>query len=540
MARFEYTDPQGKTTVIEAATEDEAWQKATQLQPIRYPSASRKEAIAAAASEEPGNPLAIGAGRLLDTSAMGLKQAALEGARRIVPEGSMRERLKQELAALAEEQAANTEAYKAYANRFPVETAIGESAPYAALQGGPLHLGLQMGALEGLRYGSPGERSARGLLSAGQGFVAGSIGNAVSRYLNPPLTSTQHAALQEGSKMGIEPRLSQVLRSPAIARIEDTAARVPGGAGVFEEFNRANQMAVNRAAAGAMGATPDASGQLSDEVFAATKQKLGSVFDAIKSVGKVNIGGRSVNPIQLDQGVIGAANDVIKTQNKLGSRANQAVLKLAQDAKRMAGLRARIDGEAYQLWHSDLTDASYTAFKGGESTAGRAYLGLMNALDDAAERSLHRANLGGLANELKAVRPLYSNFKLLTKGSVTEGGNVSPARVAQALRTSNPDAFRTGGGGDLAKIGRYAEAFPPLRAGSQTFERTMLSDPVSAAVYGLPAYGAAKIATSPAATFIPSHLGGTRAGAMLGPMGSYLSKTGVLSLFKRLLEPQTP
>lgn len=504
--------------------------------PQPLPQGSSREAIASAAEEERGNPIAIGLGRLLDTSAAGLKQAALETANKISPS----EKLRQELANLYEEQSANTQAYKRYQQRFPLDTAIGEAAPYAFMPGGPLGVGLKMGAMEGMRYGNPQERATNALVGLGSGFASGLIGNAVSGYVNPKLSTMQRNALREGSEMGIQPRLSEVTQSPAVARYEDMAARIPGGAGVFEDFNKANTKAVNRAAAASMGQPADASGQVSDEVFASAKRDLGKVFDAIKSVGKVNIGGRLVNPIQLDSGVISAADDVIRTQAKLGNRANQQIVDLAKQAKRMAGLRSRIDGEAYQLWHSDLTDASFSAYKANDSTSGKAYKGLLTALDHAAESSLRRANLGGLADELKAVRPLYANYKLLLRGTVAEGGDVSPARVAQALRTLNPTAFRTGGGGELSKLGRYAEAFPPLRAGSQTFERGVTADPIAAAALGGPAYGIAKATTSPAVTYIPRKLGGTTAGAIAGPAASYSTRAGILSFLKRLMQAQTP
>lgn len=516
-----------------------SWEE-TGLRPLDLPSGTTMEARAAAAQEEKGNPLAIGLGRFLDTSAMGLKQAAMEGASRVLPEGGMRERLRSGLAQLSEEQAGNTEAYGAYQRRFPMETAIGETAPYAFMSGGPLGVAAKMGGMEALRYGQPDERAARGVVGAGTGFAAGAVGNVINRYLNPPLTSTQRQALTGAREMGIQPRLSEVTRNPTIARLEDASSRVPGGAGVFEEFNRANQIAINRAGARSMGAQADATGQLSDEVFTATKQKLGRVFEAIKSVGKVRMGGRSVNPILLNKTVENAADEVIRAQLKLGNRANQEILNLAQNAKKMAGLKARIDGEAYQLWHSNLTDAAYGSFKAGESQTGQAYQKMLKSLDDAAVHSLRMANLGGIADALVATRPLYANFKLLTKGGATKAGDVNAAAVARLLRQANPEAFLTGRSGDLSAVGKYAEAFPPLRPGSQTFERQMMTDPLSVAAYGGFAYPFAKATTSPLVTGIPARLGGTTAGAILGPAASYSTRAGMMSFIKRLLEPQTP
>lgn len=540
MAKYIVTDPRGIERTIEATSPDEAISIAKKQAYAQLSLPGNQEAVQSAAQQETENPLLIGAGRAFDTILAGAKQAALEGARATTSNEDKRARLRDELARLAEEQAANTQAYKAFTERFPVQTAIGESLPYGLMRGGPLGLGLQIGAIEGLKYGTPEERATRGVLGFGSGALAGAIGNTISKYVNPDLTTSQQEALSGANRLGIKPRLSQVTQSPTIARIEDAAARIPGGAGVFEDFQRANQVAANQAAARSMGTTADQTGQLGEKMLQATRDKFGRVFEAIKSVGKVKMGGREVNPILLDKGVEAAADKVLSTQTKLGSRADPAIVKLAQEAKRMAGLKARIDGESYQLWHSTLTDSSYSAYSGGDSVAGRAYQNLMKALDDSAVHSLRMSGLGSIADELVSTRPLYANFKLLTKGNTIKSGDVNISALARSLRKQNAADYLSGGGGELGDLARYSEAFPSLRPGSQTFERGFVTSPVTAAVAAAPAYAAARAATSPVLTTIPARLGGTPMGAILAPTLAGGAQSGIVGLWKRFFEPVTP
>ena len=84
---------------------------------------------------------------------------------------------------------------------------------------------------------------------------------------------------------------------------------------------------------------------------------------------------------------------------------------------------------------------------------------LAAAVDAAAKESLSKAD----QKALDVVRKQYAAFKVLTKGHVTEAGNVSPARLATALRQQNPTGFKTGTiNSDLMDIPRIGQAFKPV------------------------------------------------------------------------------
>jgi hypothetical protein len=213
---------------------------------------------------------------------------------------------------------------------------------------------------------------------------------------------------------------------------------------------------------------------------------------------------------------------------------NGEVISLAQQAQRMASMKGRIDGEAYQLIRSNLTDAAHTAFAAGSSQQGKAYQSLLSALDDSAEASLKAIGRDGLAKSLRETRPLYANLKMLERGTVAEAGNVSPAKVAGAMRTQNPKAFREGmTSGPLDDIARFGESFKPLQAGSPTAERLMTSSPLSLAAFAGPAYLAAKATTSPLATWYPRHAGGTLPAEIVAALANPATRAAALSLLQR-------
>jgi hypothetical protein len=263
----------------------------------------------------------------------------------------------------------------------------------------------------------------------------------------------------------------------------------------MRDFAASNQQAINRAAARGIGETAD---ELTPGVFAAANQRMGGVFESIK-----NLGGR---PIKVAQKVGSVADDILRQQRKmLPAQQDQALMGLANQAKALAANKGRLDGETYQLIRSGLSEASFDASGTNRVLYGK----LLEALDDSADASLRSGGQAALADALKVVRPQYANLKTLEKGAVAEAGNVSPARLASAMRTKSPAAFREGRmqGNPLYDIAKIGEAFKPLQAGSPTFERTLMNSPISTSLAAGPAYAAARLTTSPAAQFYPRLVG---------------------------------
>lgn len=516
MARYRVKAPDGSTLEFEGPD------NASDQQVMEYAQqnwgAKPKPEQEAIGPEDPGigGAMLIGAGRTADKVVQGAKQLYLGAASKLTGNPEYDQRLQ----ALAEQEAGNDKAYAGLQQVRPFSSGVGQAIPYLAIPASAGALGMAgiVGGTEAAQYGTIEERALRGAVGAGASLVGSGIAAGVRKAIAPTagnvISDTQKSALNAMRANGYQPRLSEMTGSPLAARMEDFAARTPGGAGRMQGFAEANQAVVNRVASRAIGENAD---ELTPAVFDAASKRLGKVFEDIKGLGSVNVNGRQLLPIKIDRGVYGAADDILRAQGKLPDQfRDTALMSIATDAKKLAGMSGRIDGEAYQLTRSELTRAAYDAFKAGNGNIGQAYKKLLGALDDSAETSLRAVGKGDLAQALRAARPEWGNLMTLEKGLVAEGGNVSPARLAQALRSSNPKGFREGASGDLFDLARFGEAFKPLRQGSQTYERELVSNPFRALLTAGPANVAARITTSPVATWYPANVGNTAAADTIG------------------------
>jgi hypothetical protein len=490
---------------------------------------SPESSTAAAQGMGPLDTLAVGAGRGFDKLAMGLKQAVMGGVEKFAPAAFSRA-ASETMGQQAQEEAVKDSAYSGLAQARPITSGMGEAIPAIVATGGaglvPGAVGV--GVMEALKYGTPEERMQRGLVNGGGALIGGMIGNKLGNMIAPvaknTLTSTKSAALKAAESMGYKPRLSEVTGSPFLSRVEDVAARTAGGAGVMQDFAQANQQAINRRAAQGIGEVAD---ELTPKVFSDASTRLGKVFEDIKALP-----GKQIN---ISQNVGNVADEVIAIQRKMiPSQRDAALEKLAQQAKILASNKGAIDGEAYQLARSGLSEASFDA----SGTTKALYGKLLSALDDSAEKSLKSSGNKALADALKTARPQYGNLKTLEKGLVSEGGQVSPARLAQALRSKSPAAFREGKleGNPLYDIAKIGESLKPLTAGSPTYEREATSDILSLLLKAGPAYAAAKATTSPMMTAYPRLIATNPAAARIAGGASQLANPATKALAAALLQ----
>lgn len=444
----------------------------------------------------PLDTLAVAAGRGFDKAAMGAKELVLRGVRQFAPT-SFASAADAEIRALQADEAVKDSAYAGLQQKRPILTGMGEqAAPMIASGGmGVLPAALTYAGNSFLRPGDMQERATRAGVEGGGALVGGWIGQKVGNMIAPVADKMRNAAqseaLQIAGKVGYKPRLSEVTGSPFLARMEDFAARTPGGAGVMADFAEANTRALNRRAAQSIGEDAD---QLLPQVFANADDRIGAVFNAVKALpGK---------PITISPKVGAAADEILRVQGKMipaghaGGIAGQqdhTLMDLAKQAKMLATNKGKIDGEAYSLIRSGLSQASFDADGANRVLYGK----LLKALDDSAEDSLRAGGMGELASALRKARAQYGNLKVLEKGATAQGGDVSAAKVASTLRTQNPAAFREGrmAGNPLYDIGVIGERLRPLSAGSPTYERTLMSSPLAAMATAPFAYGAAKLTT---------------------------------------------
>jgi hypothetical protein len=73
------------------------------------------------------------------------------------------------------------------------------------------------------------------------------------------------------------------------------------------------------------------------------------------------------------------------------------------------------------------------------------------------------------------------------------------------MRSQNPAAFREGrmAGNPLYDVAQIGESMKPLQAGSPTYERTLMSNPLSTTLGAITSYPAAQLTTHPAALAYP-------------------------------------
>ena len=526
MPSFTFTSPEGKSYTVngpDGATKEQAFQMLqAQLGTVSKPDPSHP-AKSAADDVGIGEALLIGAGRTGDKIISGVRQLYNSA---IGDEKTLKE--------LKTREDGNDAAYAELQARRPISTSVGEALPYIAVpaSAGILPSALAVGGLEAAKYGTAQERMQRGLLGAGTTAAGGVVGKVFGKALSPVsddlINESQRAALKSADKVGVKPRLSEVTGSPYIAGLEDFAARTPGGSGVMKKFELANKRAANQTAARAIGENAD---ELTTKVFSDASQRLGKVFEDIKNVpGK---------PIEIGADVASTADDVLRVQSKmLPSQQDSMLIDLAKKAKALSKFSGKIDGEAFQLTRSGLSEAAFDA----NGTNRVLYGKLLQALDDSAEQSLKKNGFDDLAAALKTARPQYANLKTLEKGSIVEGGNISPAKLASALRTANPAAFKEGkmAGNPLYDVAVIGENMKSLKAGSPSYERAVNSSLLDTALKAPFAYGAAKLTTSPVMTAYPRYVGTTKGARVAGQVAEPTARALSYALMNRMFPLTAP
>jgi hypothetical protein len=331
------------------------------------------------------------------------------------------------------------------------------------------------GAQSLLSYGTPEERIKRAAVDAAAGGAGVVAGRALTRVLKPAGVGAQgasDAAMDAASRVGFKPMPSQIANNPGMANFENYLLRTPGSSGTMQKAVTANQTALNRAGAKAMG---EAAGTLDESVFRAAQGRIGAEFDRL---------GQITSP-DLSSGFLNTLAKIDADNAARGSFASKEINSLVDKGLDLAS-KGNLDGQAYKQIRTELANQAQAAFRGGDATTGQAYKTLYTALDDAAKATLSPAD----QKAWDVARQQWKAFKTLTKSNVAEGGNVSAARTAAAVRAGGP-ALRTGAAsGELADIARIGEAFKGVQNpnSGQLMNQMIFSNPIT----GLPMLAANK------------------------------------------------
>jgi hypothetical protein len=332
----------------------------------------------------------------------------------------------------------------------PIATGIGEAAPAMAVPvGAASGLGFiarsaAANALpELLSYGSAEDRLKRGAVGATGGAAGGAIGLGAARFLRPAGatgTALSPEAQAAADRLGYKLTPGQTTQNAAIQGFENYLARSPGSSGTMQARGLANQTALNRAAASAMGQSAD---DLGERTFAAAKKAIRSKFDRLEQATSPQLGNDFFDALtQIDSA--NAARISFKSE-PIDSLVNKGLDLAAQ---------GNLTGTAYKEIRSTISSDAKSAFRSENSILGQALTTVRDALDRAAEQSLSPAD----QEAWKMARAQWAAYKALSKGNVSEGGNVSAARLASMLRQQG-DALRTGAmQGPLSDVARLGEA----------------------------------------------------------------------------------
>jgi hypothetical protein len=406
----------------------------------------QQQAQQLAPQEGVGEAMLIGAGRGTDKLVQGVRQLWNNA----VGDDAT-------LAQMAATESEKDRLYKPLQNARPLASGIGEMAPAlaaSAFTGGTSLAGAAAAqAIPSLlSYGTAEERLKRGAVDGALGAAGAAGGKVLAKVLQPAgkAAGVSDDALAAAKRLGYNPTPAQITQSPAIGNLENYLLRTPGGSGAMQKVVQGQQTALNKAGARAMGEAADT---LDEGVFAAAQRRIGGEFGRLSEITKPKLGDDFVNALEN----IGIQNA------QRGPFASKNIDSLIDKSLDLAA-KGDLDGKAYKQIRTELSNQAQAAFRAGDATTGQAYKTVASALDDAAKKSLSDADKTAWDTARKEWAAT------LTKSNVAEGGNISAARTAAAVRAKGPQ-LRTGqASGELADIARIGEAFkgvPNPNSGNQ-------------------------------------------------------------------------
>lgn len=355
------------------------------------------------------------------------------------------------------------------------------TVPTAAIPGantvlGSALLGAGMGGLSPVQTG---ESRMKNMAIGGAGGAAGQmLGNALGR-LNQPVRAELPPELQglaaKAEQFGIPLDAADRTGSRPLKVLRSVFESLPATADKQAAVNEAKRAAFNRAVLGEVGqsattATPD--------VLNAARTRIGGEFERLTQSNEIKLGDQFLDALVK---VDGSRNEF--TSPAVSTAVDKAFGLLTR-AQEQGG---KISGVDYQKIRSTLGKAADDAFGSRNSELGQALKTIKRALDQAARDSMP-------ASEKQAwdvASRQWQNLKVVEKAaSPTTAdavmGNISPAKLAQALKSVDAQGYTYGtrgdNMGDLARIGQafVKDQIPNSGTAERTFFMRMMENPVKA------------------------------------------------------------
>lgn len=305
-------------------------------------------------------------------------------------------------------------------------------------------------------------------LGAAGGAAGQGVANAVGRMIRPVRTSLspEIASLADKAEQqyAIPLNAAQKTGSKPLQIIDSVLDNLPFTADRQAAEKELQRKAFNRAVLKEVGETADVA---SPDVLNAARTRIGNQFNNLSANNNVALGTDFLDSlIKIDQSITPFSSPQIK------STVDKA-LNLAAKGK--------IDGKEYQAVRTSLTNASKGAWS-SDPELGQALKTVRNALDDAAASSMSQTD----KEAWDLARKQWGNLKVLEKAAAPTSadavaGNISPAKLANAVKSSNPQGMLYGTGDqalpDLARIGQalLKEQIPNSGTAQRSFYQTLMT-----------------------------------------------------------------
>jgi hypothetical protein len=310
---------------------------------------------------------------------------------------------------------------------------------------GSAAVGGAMGAMAPVA--SDESRLANTALGAAGGAGGQMVANTLSRAANPVKTRLSEPlktlADKAESTYGIPLTVGQKTGSKPIQITESVLEKLPYTADKRAVMRETQRKAFNQAALRTIG---EDANQATPEVLNAARVRIGRVFEELSARNAVGLDDEFVNALAK----IDAGRNPFSTP-KLDS--------LIEKGMELAS-KGQISGKDYQLVRSSLGKQAKGAFA-TDPELGQALKTVRGALDDAAGRTISDADKAAWTE----ARKQWQALKILEKAAAPTtadavAGNVSPAKLASALKTADQKGFTFGTRGDaLSDIARIGQAF---------------------------------------------------------------------------------
>lgn len=321
---------------------------------------------------------------------------------------------------------------------------VAMTAPFAAATvPKAIGLGAALGASQPVA--SDDSRLENAAIGAAGGGVGQTVANSFGRAIRP-VQSALNGPLQgladKAADFGINLTAAQKTGSKPLKVMEAVMENLPFTADKQAAIKEGQRRAFTKAALDTVGENAE---QATPDVMLSARNRIGGEFNRLTGNNSVKLGDELLNSI-------GAVEQSITPFSK-------GIRSTVDDALELAA-KGEISGREYQNVRTSLGNAAKGAWQSNPEL-GQALKTIQAALDASADKSISAAD----RKAWNTARAQWSNLKVLEKAAAPTSadavaGNVSAAKLAQALKSSDPKGFTYGTrGGDLPDLARIGQAF---------------------------------------------------------------------------------